>query len=367
MTKAAVLYATGQAVEVVDVSLGDVRDHDVLVRIMSSGVCHTDFSVREGALPMPTPMILGHEGAGIVEQVGAAVTGVREGDHVVFNGIMSCGQCRSCMAGKPNLCEWGLPTILGGRHPDGALRARDADDAELHQFVCCGTLAERAIVPEPSVIPIAKDVPFEIAALVGCGVLTGVGAVFNRARVHPGATVAVIGCGGVGLNVIQASRLVGAVTVIGVDPAPSKRDLATSLGATHTVDPGNEDVIERVLEYTGNRGADYAFECVGRGDLVRQAWDAISSAGTLVTIGVPPPGAVAELPGDAFWSTEKTLMCSLYGSGNPRVDIPLYIELYRQGRLKLQELVTRRYQLSEVNEAMADLEASRNARGVVVF
>jgi S-(hydroxymethyl)glutathione dehydrogenase / alcohol dehydrogenase len=367
MTRAAVVYTSGQPIEVVDVVHGTLRDHDVLVRMKASGLCHTDVSVQTGAMPMPTPIILGHEGSGVVEQVGSAVRAVRPGDHVVFNGIISCGQCRTCQHGRPNLCEWGLPTILGARQPDGDLRARDRNGTELHQFVCLGTLAEQAIVPELAALPIPPDVPFEVAALIGCGVLTGVGAVFNRARVRPGSTVAVIGCGGVGLNVIQAARLVGATTLVGIDPAAMKRDLAREFGATHAIDPSTENVVDRVLELTDGRGVDYAFECVGRGDLVRQAWDVIASDGTVVTIGVPPEGATAELPGEAFWSTEKTLMCSLYGSGNPRIDIPLYIELYRQGRLKVQELVTRRYRLSQINEAVEALEASRNARGVFIF
>ena len=366
MTKAAVLYATDQPVEVVDVSLGDVRDHDVLVRLKASGLCHTDVSVQNGALPMPTPMILGHEGAGVVERVGSAVTGVRVGDYVVFNGIMSCGHCRSCQNATPNLCEWGLPTIMGGTHPDGQVRACDGAGVGLHQFVCLGTLAERTIVPDLAVIPMPREVPFEVAALTGCGVLTGVGAVFNRARVRPGTTVAVVGCGGVGLNVVQVSRLVGATSVIGIDPALTKRELAAEFGATDTIDPEFENVEARVLELTGGRGVDFAFECVGRVDLVRQAWDLLAADGTLVTVGVPPAGATVELPGEALWSTEKTLMCSLYGSGRPRIDIPTYMELYRQGRLKVEQLVTRRYRLEDINEAIDDLEQSRNARGVVI-
>jgi S-(hydroxymethyl)glutathione dehydrogenase/alcohol dehydrogenase len=367
MPQAAVAYATHQPLDVVEVSLHDLRENDVLVRIEASGLCHSDVSVQTGALPMPTPIILGHEGAGVVEEVGAAVNSVAPGDHVVLSGIISCGRCRPCQSALPNLCEWGLPTIFSCRQPDGEVRAHDSAGVELHQFACIGTLAERTIVPELSVIPIPRDVPFEAAALVGCGVLTGAGAVFNRARVHPGASVAVIGCGGVGLNVIQAARLVGATQVIAVDPAAAKRDLASDFGATDAVDPTGEDVVARVRELSGGRGVDYAFECVGRGTLVRQAWDAVANDGTVVAIGVAPSDDVTELPCTSFWSTEKTLMSSLYGSGRPRLDMPLYLELYRQGRLKLDELVTRRYAIAEINEAVADLEAARNARGVVIF
>jgi len=367
MTQAAVAYATNQPLDVVDVSLEEPRGSDVLVRIMASGLCHSDVSVQNGGLPMPMPMILGHEGAGVVEQVGSAVTSVAVGDHVVLSGIISCGRCGPCQDARPNLCEWGLPTIMSGNQPDGAVRAHDGSGAGIRQFACLGTLAERVIVPELAVIAIPKDVPFEAAALVGCGVLTGVGAVFNRAKVHPGATVAVIGCGGVGLNVIQAARLVGATKVIAIDLAAEKRDLAETFGATDAIDATTEDVVARIQELSGGRGVDYAFECVGNLKLVRQAWDAVAADGTVVTIGVAPAGGIAELPGDELWSTEKTLKCSLYGSGRPRVDMPLYIELYRQGKLKLDELVTRRYALAAINEAIDDLNAARNARGVVTF
>jgi Zn-dependent alcohol dehydrogenase len=357
----------GKPLAVVEVSIGEVREHDVLVRFMASGLCHTDVSLTDGSLPVASPIIPGHEGAGVVELIGSAVRGISVGDHVAFTGVISCGTCRPCRDGVPNLCEWGLPTIMGSRQPDGDLRSSDAEGVGLHQWACLGTLAERAIVPDLSVIPIPDDVPFEVAALIGCGVLTGVGAVFNRAKVAPGATVAVLGCGGVGLNTVQAARLVGATTVIGIDPAPSKRELALELGATHVVDPGGLDVLDLVRELTGGRGVDFAFECVGREGAVRQAWDLLAGNGTVVTMGVPPSGATVQLPADELWSTEKTLMCSLYGSGSPRDDIALCIELYRQGRLKVDELVTRRYRLEEVNDAVADLVASRNARGVIVF
>jgi S-(hydroxymethyl)glutathione dehydrogenase/alcohol dehydrogenase len=367
MTEVAVAYATHQPLQIAEVSLAELAPHDVLVRIEASGLCHSDVSVQSGALPFPTPIILGHEGAGVVEEVGSAVTGVAPGDHVVLSAIIACGRCASCQRGTPNLCEWGLPTIFSCLQPDGGFRARDADGRDLYQFACLGTLARRAIVPDLAVIPISRDVPFEAAALVGCGVLTGVGAVFNRARVRPGDSVAVIGCGGVGLNVIQAARLAGATTVIAIDPQPAKRDLAADFGAGDLIDPRATDVLERVRELTGGRGVDYAFECVGIGALVRQAWDAIAIDGTVVAIGVAATEDVCELPAQAFSTSEKTLMSCLYGTARPRIDMPLYLELYRQGRLKLDELVTRRYALSEVNQAVADLESGANARGVVVF
>jgi S-(hydroxymethyl)glutathione dehydrogenase/alcohol dehydrogenase len=280
---------------------------------------------------------------------------------------MSCGLCRYCQKGRPNLCAWGLPTIFGCKHPDGAFRARDAGGVDLYQFSCIGTLAERTIVPEISAIKIPNDVPFEVAALVGCGVVTGLGAVFNRAKVQPGAMVAVIGAGGVGLNVIQGASIAGATTIVAVDPVESKRDLASDFGATHVVDPTSEPVVDRIIELTGGAGADYVFECVGKGPIFRQAWDACGIDGTLVAIGVAATEDVTELPSQAFSTSEKTLMSCLYGTSRPRVDMPLYLELYRQGRLKLDELITRRYPLEQVNQAIHDMHSGANARGVIVM
>jgi len=367
MPRAVVVYNPGSPVEVVEVTLGELREDDVLVSYKAAGLCHTDVSVMQGLLPVSTPMIPGHEGAGVVEAVGSAVTHVKPGDHVALSGTIHCGRCLACVRGRVNLCEWGLPKIFSGRQPDEDVRAYDAQGREILQWSCIATLSEQAIVPGRSVIPIPDDVPFEVAALIGCGVLTGAGAVFNRTTPHAGSSVVVFGAGGVGLNVIQASRLVGAAMIIAVDPSPMKRDLAISMGATDVVDPGAGDVAEQVRALTGGRGADYAFECVGQASAVRNAWDSIHYLGVLTTIGVPPDGQIVELPAVEMWATEKTLRASLFGSNNPLVDIPNIIELYRKGRLKVDELVTRRYSLDQINDAIEDLEASRNARGVIMM
>jgi S-(hydroxymethyl)glutathione dehydrogenase/alcohol dehydrogenase len=365
--KAAVVYEYEQPLQVADVELTELRDSDVLIGIKASGLCHSDVAVQTGALPFPTPVIVGHEGAGVVEEVGRAVTSVKPGDHVVLSATISCGLCKYCQKGRPNLCSWGLPTTFGCRHPDGAFRVSDASGTDLHQFCCIGTLAEKTIVPEISVVPIPQDVSFEAAALVGCGVLTGVSAVLNRAKVYPGAAVAVIGLGGVGLNVVQGARIAGATKIIAVDPVGWKRDLASDLGATHVVDAASESTVQRILELTGGAGADYVFECVGHGALFRAAWDSCCIDGTVVAIGVAATDDVTELPSQQFSTSEKTLMSCLYGTSRPRMDMPLYLELYRQGKLKLDELVTRRYGIDEVNEAIHDMHAGMNARGVVIM
>jgi S-(hydroxymethyl)glutathione dehydrogenase/alcohol dehydrogenase len=367
MSKAAVVYQYGGPVEVVDLALSPLGPHDVQVAIAASGVCHSDVAAQTGALAFPTPIVLGHEGAGTVLAVGAEVTEVAPGDRVALSAIISCGRCRPCVEGTPNLCEWGLPIIFSCRQPDGGLRATDPEGREIHQFASLGTLAQEVIVPEVATVKIPDDVSFEAAALVGCAVLTGVGAVLNRPRVQAGDTVAVIGCGGVGLNVVQAAAMVGAARIIAMDREHAKLQLATTLGATDIVDAGSADTVVAVRDLTGGRGVDFAFECVGSGALVRQAWDAVAIAGTVVAIGVAPGDDVVELPAQELATSEKTLMSCLYGSSRPRLDMARYLQLYRQGKLRLDELVTQRYSLEDVASAVEDLRSSRNARGVVVM
>lgn len=364
--RAAVTYDVNAPIEVVDITLRDLGPKDVRVRVMASGLCHSDVSVQNGSLEFPRPIVLGHEGAGIVEAVGSAVTLVEPGDHVVIAASISCGFCHYCQQGKPAICRNGLPEMFSCK-ADGRFRATDPNGRDLYQFACVGTLAEYTIVPEITAVKISKDVSFEVAALVGCAVLTGLGSVINRAKVGAGDSVAVIGCGGVGLNVVQAAKFAGATTVIGIDMQEAKRDLATDFGATHVIDAAKGGVEEAIAELTGGYGADYVFECVGHGALFRQAWDSCCVDGTVVALGVASKDDVTELPSQQFSTSEKTLMSSLYGTSRPRTDIPLYIELYRQGQIKLDELVTTRYDLGDINVAVADLLSAKNARGVIVM
>lgn len=364
--KAAVTYDINAPIEVADVTLRDLGPKDVRVRVGASGLCHSDVSVQNGSLEFPRPIILGHEGAGVVEAIGSEVTMVAPGDHVVIAASIACGFCRYCQQGKPAICRNGLPEMFSCK-ADGRFRATDSNGRDLYQFACVGTLAEYTIVPEITAVKIPKDVSFDVAALVGCAVLTGLGSVFNRAHVEPGASVAVIGCGGIGLNVIQAAKFAGATTVIGIDPQGSKRDLAREFGATDVVDASDGGVEEAIAERTEGYGADYVFECVGRGELFRQAWDSCCVDGTVVALGVASKDDVTHLPSQQFSTSEKTLMSCLYGTTRPRIDIPLYIELYRQGRIKLDELVTTRYEIGDINVAVDGLLTSQNARGVIVM
>ncbi len=366
--KAAVVYEYGQPIETVDAHLGEVGPNDVRVAIRASGLCHSDVSVQTGALPFPLPMILGHEGAGVVEAVGDAVTTCVPGDHVVLSALIHCGICDNCVKGRPNLCFWGLNTIFGGRNPDGSLRARDAQGRELYQFSSIGTLAEELVCHEKHAIPIPRDVSFEAACLTGCGVLTGLSAVLNRARVEAGKSVVVIGCGGVGLNVIQGAVLASAGMIVAVDLNETKLDMARRFGATHTLNAATVGSIpDAVRELTGGFGADYVFEVVGVPELVRQGWDSLRIDGTLTVIGVHPSTSEAILPAGEFATSEKTLMSCLYGTSRPTKDIPLAVELYRQGRLKLDELVTHHFSLDQINDAVATMNRGTDARGVVVF
>ena len=366
--RAAVVYEYGQPIDVVDVTLGDLGPNDVHVQIKASGLCHSDVSVQTGALPFPLPMILGHEGAGVVAAVGSDVTTCVVGDHVVLSALIHCGMCDHCVKGRPNLCLWGLQTIFGGRNPDGGLRASDAEGRELFQFSSIGTLAEELICHEKHAVPIPDDVSFEAACLTGCGVLTGLSAVMNRAQVRAGASVAVIGCGGVGLNVIQGARLQSAGMIIAVDLHADKLELARRFGATHTIDASaTSDVPAAIIELTGGAGADYVFEVVGRPELVRQAWDSLRIDGTLVAIGVAPSTSETSLPAGQFSTSEKTLMSCLYGTSRPTKDIPLAIELYRSGRIMLDELITHHFALDDINQAVETMHRGHDARGIVVF
>ena len=362
--RAGVLFAPGRPVEVVDVMLSEPGPDDVIVRIEAASLCHTDVAVAAGSIERPMPMILGHEGAGVIEWVGSNVVTKQVGDPVVLSANIGCGRCANCQKGKPTVCSWGYPKIFSSVLPDRGFRMTDTAGQGLHQFSWIGTWASRVLVHEASAVKLPAGVPFSVAALIGCCVTTGVGAAINRARVTPGSTVAVIGCGGVGLNVIQGARIAGATTIIGIDPLESKREMALSLGATHVVD-STLDVVSQVLELTGGVGADYAFECVGRPSLVADAWAMSAIDGTVVPIGIPKPAEEAVLPAITFSSTEKTLMATTYGSVRPHLDMPRFAEMYRTGMLDLDRLLTHQYQLSDINRAMEDLRAGISTKASI--
>jgi len=359
--RAAVLYEVGKALVVEDVDLESPGRAEVSVKIVATGVCHSDLHYIKGDLVMPLPVVLGHEAAGIVEEVGAGVESVRAGDHVILLFAPACGHCRYCDSGRPHLCE--MRYRVRGKMPDGTSRLRVRGE-ELHHFTCVSSWAERAVVPEAGVLRIDPDVPLSVAALLGCAVTTGVGAVVNTARVAPGSSVAVFGLGGVGLNVIQGARLAGAVMIIGVDLLDHRLEAARRFGATHTLNAKLDDVVKVIQELTGG-GADYAFDAIGRASVVRQAVDCLARGGVAVAVGIPSAKEELSVPGPAFVLNEKTLRACFYGSSRLRSDIPHLLALYRAGRLMLDELVTAAFPLDRVNDAVAALDRGDGLRSIL--
>lgn len=365
--KAAVLFDVGGRVRIEEVELDGPGPGEVRVRVVAAGVCHSDLHVMHGTLPVPLPAVLGHEGAGVVEAVGPGVTRVRPGDHVVFNWVPGCGRCHYCRIGRPDMCDAAFDMQVSGTLPGGQTRFW-LGGQPVHHFSGTSCMAEATVVGEAGVVPIPPDIPLDRAALVGCAVTTGYGAVVHTAGVRPGSSVVVFGCGGVGLNVIQAARLAGAHPIIAVDIVPAKLELARRFGATHTIDASQtEDLITPVLDLTGGRGADYAFEVIGRPETIAQAYGAVRKAGTAVVVGVAPPHAEVAINAFSLPSQSKILTGTWYGRSNPDVDIPRIVELYRAGKLDLDGLVSRTLPLEAINDAFDALEAGQVARSVLLM
>jgi len=361
--KAAVLNDYGQALELEEVRLDPPRPGEVQVRIGATGVCHSDYHVIKGEWKYGLPMILGHEAAGVVETVGEGVGGVKPGDHAVISFRPACGVCRLCAMGRSVLCE-GRPGDRFKMHDGTARVHRDGQD--LLVLARVGSFAEQVVVPAEQVIPIRDDVPMDVLALIGCAVTTGVGAVVNAAKVEPGSTVAVIGCGGVGLNVIQGAALVNASRIVAVDLLDNKLEYARQFGATDTVNGSAGDAVEQVRALTGG-GVDYAFEVIGNGKTVEQAIQMTRVAGTACIVGMAPQGSTSSFDPLLFVNKETKLIGTWYGSARPRIDFPRMIELTMAGKLKVNELISRRYSLDQINEGFERLGRGEVARGVIVF
>ena len=358
--KAAVLYSPHTSLRIEELDLNEPGPGEVLVKMMASGVCHSDWHVVKGEWDhMPLPSVLGHEGAGVVEAVGPGVTNVKPGDHVVLSWKTSCGLCEMCQRGWPNLCD---------RSPAPSSKPSvRASGAAINQMAGLGTFGSYTAVPEVAAVPIDKDVPFAQAALVGCGVTTGVGAAINTASVQPGSTVAVFGCGGVGLNCIQGSAIAGATTIIAVDLLDNKLELGREFGATQVVNASREDVVERIRELTGGVGVHYAFEAIG---LVEapfvQSIRCTRKRGVTVWVGHAPNNTPVTIDARDLMQ-EKTVIGSMYGSARPQLEFPRLLDLYKAGRLKLDELITHRFPLEDVNSAFEVLGRGEAARSVLYF
>jgi Zn-dependent alcohol dehydrogenase len=360
--EAAVLYEVKKPLVVEDVEVLEPRDYEVLVRWVANGVCHSDLHLITGDVPHPLPVVLGHEAAGVVEKIGPGVTSVKPGDHVCSSYIPSCGRCGYCVNGQPTLCA--LRDKPRGLMLDGTPRLRKNGQG-LHHYLQVAGYATRTVLPEVSVIPIRADAPLDVVCLVSCGVLAGAGPVINRAKVPVGASVAVFGCGGVGLNTIQAARLVGAGKIIAVDVMRRKLEWAEEFGATHLVDASKEDPVARVHAIAGGGGVDFAFELVGLPATMEQAFLSTHRGGTTVVVGICPAGTRITID-PMLLIQQRVLTGSTFGAGHQRSDVPMLIDLFMDGRYKLRELISRRLPLAEINHAFELLQMGEVKRSVIV-
>ena len=364
-TRAAVMYEHNEPVVVEDLELEEPKTNEVLVRTAASGVCHSDLSVVTGAIYYDAAVVLGHEGAGVIERVGTDVTGFKEGDHVILSFVSYCGNCVMCQMEKVCLCEsYNVPR---GFQLDGTYRLYNKSGEGILQMARIATMSEYMVVPHQNLVRIDHDYSLETAALVGCGVTTGVGAVLNTAEVEAGSSVAVVGTGGVGLNVIQGAVLADAERIIAVDITDKKLSFAKEFGATDVVNGTEDNPVKVVRELTDGRGVDYAFEVIGNPDTILQAYRMVRAAGTAVIVGMAHHENVFSIPAQHFVASERRIIGSFYGSCHPRIDMPKILNLYTEGKLKLDELITKQYQLDQINEAFADMESGENVRGVITF
>ncbi|MGE5595382.1 MAG: Zn-dependent alcohol dehydrogenase [Hyphomicrobiales bacterium] len=356
--KAAVFHSPQQPLTIEQVEIDKPMSHEIVVRTVASGVCHSDLHFVDGFYPYPAPAILGHEAAGIVEEVGDQVTYVKPGDHVIACLSVFCGKCEQCLSGRPNLCQSPETRRGMGDKPKFTWNGNP-----VHQFLNISSYAEHMLLHENAVVKIREDMPLDRAALIGCGVMTGVGAVLNTAKIEPGSSVAVFGAGGVGLAAIQGARIGGARQIIAVDMVESKLAKAKELGATHVVDASSGDPVQKIMEITDG-GAEYTFEAIGNKRAAEQAFESLARGGTATIIGMIPVGQKIELDGPAFLS-EKKIQGSTMGSNRFRKDMPRYVDFYLQGRLKLDEMITRTGGLEDVNEAFRAMKAGEVARTVL--
>jgi S-(hydroxymethyl)glutathione dehydrogenase/alcohol dehydrogenase len=368
MAKAAILSGLEQPLAVREIELEAPHAGEVKVRLAASGVCHSDLSVQNGTIPLPTPIVLGHEGAGVVEEVGEGVTSVKPGDHVVLSYVPQCGSCYSCQRGQGFMCEKAGAAVTGGML-DGTSRVKDSDGSNLFVMAHLGTFSEISIVPEISVVKIDNDVPLKLASLLGCGVQTGVGAALNTADIKEGDTVAIIGCGGVGLNAIQGARIAGASEIIAVDQNETKLQMAKEFGATTGINAKEKDPVSAIFDLTGDRaGVDVAFEVIGLQQTIEQAMQITRRGGETILVGVPRLDVNLSInPAFQLVYTGKTIKGCWYGSSNVQQSVPMLLDLWKKGELKLEELISRTIGVDDINEAFEAMKGGEVARSVIEY
>ncbi|MFI6324105.1 alcohol dehydrogenase catalytic domain-containing protein [Nonomuraea sp. NPDC050556] len=359
--RAALLHAVGDDKLDIrdDVTLTPLGPTDVRVKIRATGVCHSDLSAISGVLPQPVPLVPGHEGAGEVVEVGDHVTTVKPGDHVIVNWRPGCQECAHCVGGQPYLCmKFMIESFTTGHFRFGG-------DTTAFGMAGCGTWAEEIVIPWQGAIKVDDDVPFEAAALIGCGITTGVGAVINTARVKPGSTVVVVGCGGVGLSVIQGARISGARTILAVDPLESKHALAKKVGATHAVTP--DGLMDAIGTLTGGAGFDYGFEVVGKSATIQTTWQATRQGGDVIVVGAGAMDDMVSISAFSLLFEGKNLLSSLYGEADVRHDFPYFANLYKSGQLDLESMISARIKLADLNDAVAALRGGEVLRQIVLM
>jgi len=362
--RAAVLAGIGKKFEIKEIEIAPPKRNEVLVKIKATGLCASDLNAVDGKRNLvPFPAVIGHEAAGIVQEVGDNVSNVSVGDHVIISIVPNCGKCKYCQIGQPNFCSTAGDAMGVGGLFDGTSRL-SLNGEKINQFLCVASFAEYAVVPDSGIIKINKEMPLDRAALISCAVLTGYGAVVNTAKVKPKSTVAVFGCGGVGLNTIQAAKIVGASHIIAVDITEDKLELAKTFGATHVINSKNSDPVKSIKDLTG--GVDYAFEALGKEETIQAAWKSVGAFGQLTLVGLMKHGATLTIDAGPFVNEQSIKGC-YFGSSNIKTDVPMLVENYMNKKLKLDELITSRIKLEELDVAFERLRQGEGARNVIVF
>tara|TARA_Y100000817_G_scaffold300758_1_gene280111 strand:+ start:792 stop:1901 length:1110 start_codon:yes stop_codon:yes gene_type:complete len=363
--KASVLYEPHTPMVIKELDQEEPKSGEVRIKMLNAGVCASDHHVIAGETSFEFPIVLGHEGSGIVDKVGPNVTSISKGDKCILSFVPSCGSCNSCRSGLGNICD--TNRLTGTRQYDGTFRLKDESNNEIHQFAKLGVFAEKIVIPESACFKIDDDFPSDVACLIGCSVTTGVGGVINQPDMFPGASVAVFGAGGVGLNALLGAQLMNSTKIIAIDINDSKLEFSYKFGATHTINSKSEDPVKKIMDITDGLGVDFVFDTFGSTQIVTQMMAALKKGGTGVIIGVAPVGAMADIDPQDMVRNHKKIVGSYYGSVSPHITFERIIDFYKSGKLKIDTVIERAYSLDQINEAYDDLVSGKDGRGVIAF